>query len=219
MCWFVLLFTETPSLRTVTNYFVLSLAITDLSAALFLMPLKAASTVAKKWIAGEMGCKVDYFFANVTGGVSLLTVMLVAINRYIRIVKQNRYLTIYTEKRSIVMAVSAWIVTLAVVVMKSVIAGLRFQTFTILPTFCIHIVTNPDVSIAITVVDNIYIIAHPYSHRSVLSEDFPNRPPSQYGGHSTSHQHWLWSRGGKDDTNTDCGCSWVLFVLAASTRH
>ena len=154
-----LAFYRNPSLRTITNYFVLSLAITDLSAALFLMPLKAASTVAKKWIAGEMGCKVDYFFANVTGGVSLLTVMLVAINRYIRIVKQNRYLTIYTEKRSIVMAVSAWIVTLAVVVIKSVIAGLRFQTFTILPTFCIHIVTNPDVSIAITVVDNIYIIA------------------------------------------------------------
>ena len=154
-----LAFYRNPSLRTVTNYFVLSLAITDLSAALFTMPLKAASTVAKKWIAGEMGCKVDYFFASVTGGVSLLTVMLLAINRYMRIIKPDLYPTIYTKKRSIVMAVSAWIVTIAVVVMKSVIAGLRFQTFTILPTFCIHIVTNPDVSIAITVVDNIYIVA------------------------------------------------------------
>ena len=47
-----LAFYRNPSLRTVTNYFVLSLAITDLSMAVLVLPLDAASSIADRTIGG-----------------------------------------------------------------------------------------------------------------------------------------------------------------------
>ena len=42
-----------PALRTVTNYFVFSLALTDLSMAIFVMPFSVISSIANESIAGS----------------------------------------------------------------------------------------------------------------------------------------------------------------------
>ena len=55
-----LAFYRKPSLRTVTNYFVLSLALTDMSIAVLVIPLNISGSVANKWIAGEFGCLLSY---------------------------------------------------------------------------------------------------------------------------------------------------------------
>ena len=150
-------FYRNRSLRTVTNYFVLSLAITDVATATFVMPLKAVSTIASAWIFGELGCKVDYFFVNVLSGVSLLTVMLLAINRYFKVVRPIFYPTFYSKNRAMVMAIFAWIVTVVVVTLQSFTTRLRFQTFTIIPTICKQLFQNTAVSVSSTVVQNTFI--------------------------------------------------------------
>ena len=100
-----LAFYRNRSLRTVTNYFVLSLALIDLSMAVLAMPLSAALTIATIGIAKELSCRIYFFCATALGGVSLLTVMLLAINRYFRVVRPSFYASIFSKKRSIVMAV------------------------------------------------------------------------------------------------------------------
>ena len=90
--WLVCLaFYRNPSLRTVTNYFVLSLAITDLSMAVLVMPLKTASSRAANGIVNDFNCKLIHFFAVILGNASLLTVVLLTVNRCIRVVRPAIY--------------------------------------------------------------------------------------------------------------------------------
>ena len=103
------------SLRTVTNYFVLSLALTDLSMAVLVMPWSTALTISTSWIGNELSCKLYYFSLTVLAGVSLVTVMLLAINRYFCVVQPELYTKIFTKKRSVAMAVFVWIVTIALI--------------------------------------------------------------------------------------------------------
>ena len=102
-----LAFYRNPSVRTVTNYFVLSLAIADLLKAVLIMPVHTASIPTVSWITGEMGCKVNHYLVQLLGGTSLLTLMLVAINRYIRVVRPALYPKRFFKKSGIAMAISA----------------------------------------------------------------------------------------------------------------
>ena len=76
-----LAFYRNPSLRTATNYFVLSLALTDLSMAVLVMPSSAMLTTTGKGIGNELSCLISYFCAGDLAGISLLTVALLAVNR------------------------------------------------------------------------------------------------------------------------------------------
>ena len=101
-----------PLLRTVTNNFVLSLALTDLLMAVIVMPVLTVSSFANRWIVGEAGSQVILYFFHVAPGVSQLGVMLLAINRYFRVVRPTLYRRIYSKRSSALMAVTTWIVTI-----------------------------------------------------------------------------------------------------------
>ena len=75
-----LAFYRNPSLRTVTNYFVLSLSLTDLSMAILVVPSSAALTISTNVNRHELSCLLTYFCAWILAGVSMLTVMLLTIN-------------------------------------------------------------------------------------------------------------------------------------------
>ena len=103
-----------PLLRTVTNNFVLSLALTDLLMAVIVMPAFTVSSFANSWIAGEVASQVTFFSFNVAAGVSQLGVMLLAVNRYFRVVRPTLYRRIYSKRSSALMVVTTWIVTILV---------------------------------------------------------------------------------------------------------
>lgn len=148
-----------PSLRTITNYFVLSLAVTDLSLAVFVIPLATVSSIENKWVAGDVGCKIRYFFTNSLGGTSLLTVMLLAINRYFRVVRSSVYPKVFSKKGCIIMAISAWIVTIAVVIALFFATGVQFQTLALQPAFCLRTFSDTGGAVLFGVVHNLYIAA------------------------------------------------------------
>ena len=78
------------SLRTITNNFILSLALTDLLLTVFVLPMKTTSSVANRWIAGDFGCIIDGFSGYILLGISSLTLML-AVNKYSLVVRPNSY--------------------------------------------------------------------------------------------------------------------------------
>ena len=108
-------FYRNPSLRTVTNNFILSLALTDLLMAVVVMPGFTVSSLLNRWIAGETISQIIFCFLMFSLNTSLSNVMLLAMNRYFRVVRPALYGNIYSKKSSAVMVAATWIVTLALV--------------------------------------------------------------------------------------------------------
>ena len=126
--------------------------------AVFVMPLKSASTLTNEWVAGVIGCKVEYFLVNTSAGVSLLTVMLLAVNRYFRVGQPNLYAVVFSTKRSIIMAVSAWIITIAITSLNAIVSELQFKTTTALPNSCMQVYPSYTVSMFSITLQSIYIV-------------------------------------------------------------
>ena len=122
------------SLRTVTNNFILSLALTDLLMAVLVMPLKVSASLADNWITGFFGLEIYVYVGHVLAITSVLTVMLLAINRYFRVARPTLYRTVYSKKNSAVMAVTAWIVSIVVVCVGWPVLGLEFRPYPGNPT-------------------------------------------------------------------------------------
>ena len=122
------------TLRTITNIFILSLAFTDLLMAVFIMFLVTASSFADRWVAGELGIDVYGYCGHVASGTSLITVMLLAIKRYFRVVKPLLCREIYSKKSSTFMAVAALTATAFVTGAVYPLLGIRLAISHINPT-------------------------------------------------------------------------------------
>ena len=122
-----------PSLRTVTNNFILSLALTDLFMAVFVMPFYTVSFMLNRWTVGETFSQIILWCLNSAGFISILNVTLLAINRYFRVVRPQMYSNIYSKKSSAWMAIVTWVVTLVLVGLSYLVLGVRFETSNINP--------------------------------------------------------------------------------------
>ena len=153
-----LAFYRKPSLRTVTNYFVLSLALTDMSIAVLVIPLNISGSVANKWIAGEFGCLLSYACGIALLGTSLLTLMLLAVNRYLRVTRPALCSGIYSKRNAVLTAVSAWIVTIVPTIAVFSTSVIQFETYAIQPTQCFKFYPNRSSLASATVLFNSVIV-------------------------------------------------------------
>ncbi|XP_078285965.1 G-protein coupled receptor 161-like [Rhinoraja longicauda] len=76
------LISRSPSLRSVTNMFVASLAAADLLLLLLGLPLVVAATVAGAWPLGPTSCRASGFLTFSLRLVSILCVAGIAVDRY-----------------------------------------------------------------------------------------------------------------------------------------
>lgn len=97
-----------PKLRTIPNYYIASLALADMLMALLGMPLTFVSLVADGWVLGGALCQYQGFIGTVLGIVSLLTITLLALNRYFKIVRVQEYAKYYKKNIAISSIVLAW---------------------------------------------------------------------------------------------------------------
>ena len=120
-------FYRISSLRTVTGNFIVSLAFTDLLSAVMVMPFFTISSLLDKWIAGETVSQLMFYCLNIAGYTSISNVMLLAINRYFRVVRPELYGSIYSKKSSVVMAVATWIIPLVLVCIGYPLFGVGYE--------------------------------------------------------------------------------------------
>ena len=95
-------------LKTMTNYYVFNLAIADLLYGLTGMPLLLITTVAGKWILGSALCQLSGTLQTLFVLVSIWTLCLIGINRYIAVGKHTSYKLIYKKKRVFVSIGIVW---------------------------------------------------------------------------------------------------------------
>ena len=112
--------------RNTTNLFILSLACSDILMALLCMPFSAGVFIQGRWIYGQLVCQLQGVVFFVLAFVSLETMALVAVNRFVSVTKPAVYRRIFTRKRSIIMIIFLWLLCIVYV---SLFAGLKWPAF------------------------------------------------------------------------------------------
>ena len=97
-------------LRTITNLYVISLAVADVIAATFPFPFRAIASGLRRWPFGYnfaqfAGC-IQFFWT----GVSICTLMLTAVNRNFCVVKPQRYSIYFSRKKATLSIILVWLV-------------------------------------------------------------------------------------------------------------
>ena len=112
----VLSYFKNSRLRTLSNVLLLSLAFSDLLVTAVVLPLHSSRLI--KEIYGTHDC-ILWALARLTsyfsGGVSLLTVTFISVERYITLAYPYHYQTILTKLRMKIIVANIWCFTFAIV--------------------------------------------------------------------------------------------------------
>lgn len=108
-----LAFYRKRSLRSITNFYVLSLASADLMAAVT-CPFGAVASGLDRWPFGFNFCQFHGFVSVYWGQVSTYTLVLTSINRYFCVVKPQKYPLYFSRKRTFLSIIAVWSSSLVV---------------------------------------------------------------------------------------------------------
>ncbi|XP_066268156.1 G-protein coupled receptor 54-like [Branchiostoma lanceolatum] len=74
-------------MRTVTNYYIVNLAVTDLAFLICCVPFSAAKLTTVSWNFGEFICKFVFYFMQVTAQATCMTLAVLSLDRFWAIVR------------------------------------------------------------------------------------------------------------------------------------
>ena len=110
-CLVVLAVFLDSKLRTVTNLFIVSLAMADLSVGLAVLPFSASLEVLDMWIFGEIWCSiwlaVDVWMCT----ASILNLCAISLDRYLAVTRPVSYPSIMTPFRAKVLLAIVWLLS------------------------------------------------------------------------------------------------------------
>ena len=110
-------------LRSLANMFIVALAVSDLLISVSCMPLSVATLVQGRWVFGTIVCQLQGFAIFTFAASSLNTMGIIAISRYVCVVKPTRYIVLFRKQRILLYIAAVW----CMVVIGSV-PPLIFQT-------------------------------------------------------------------------------------------
>ncbi|XP_069467436.1 D(1C) dopamine receptor-like [Ambystoma mexicanum] len=97
----------------VTNFFVISLAVSDLFVALLVMPWKAVTEVAGYWLFGDF-CDIWVAFDIMCSTASILNLCIISLDRYWAIASPFRYERKMTQRVAFIMIGVAWTLSILI---------------------------------------------------------------------------------------------------------
>ena len=103
-----------PRLRYPSNYYIISLAMTDILQALCTMPVSVVFLSTGHWPFGKDLCYSSAITKFVLTKASIYTMALMALNRYYKIVKPSKYQALFKKKFIVVTAVLAYAIPIFV---------------------------------------------------------------------------------------------------------
>ncbi|TNM99617.1 hypothetical protein fugu_012650 [Takifugu bimaculatus] len=95
-------FCRSRSLRTPANMFIINLAVTDLLMCVTQTPIFFTTSMYKRWIFGEKGCELYAFCGALFGICSMITLTVIAIDRYFVITRPLTSIGVLSRKRAFV---------------------------------------------------------------------------------------------------------------------
>ena len=112
----VAVFLKTPSLRTSTNYYIVSMAVSDFIGPFFIWPLYVSEGMLTRTIfidgsSALAACKLGMYFRALSQTVSILSLMLITVDRFVAIVFPFKFAVMNRKIRMSLLVVS-WLVPL-----------------------------------------------------------------------------------------------------------
>lgn len=111
------------NLHTVTNYFVVSLAIADLTVAATVMPFAVYYEVTKRWEMSKVVCDAWVATDVMASTASILNLVAIAIDRFIAVTRPLKYARHKNSNRIYIMIAFVWLVSIAIA--SPIVAGLN----------------------------------------------------------------------------------------------
>ncbi|XP_067405542.1 pyroglutamylated RF-amide peptide receptor isoform X2 [Emydura macquarii macquarii] len=113
-CLVLYVVTRKKAMRTVTNIFICSLALSDLLIAFFCIPFTMLQNISSNWLGGAFACKMVPFVQSTAIVAEILTMTCIAVERHQGIVHPLKMKWQYTNRRAFTMLGIVWL--LAVIV-------------------------------------------------------------------------------------------------------
>ena len=102
---------KNPNVRTITNMFILNLAAADILVSVLSMPVTMVTIVKEHWVFGHTACVVLGYFTILSFIASVMSLGMIAINRYFYIVKWNTYTITFAKTKALLYAAGVWFVS------------------------------------------------------------------------------------------------------------
>ena len=115
-------------LRSTTNIYIITLAISDLLSAIFVMPFATGVLISGKWPFGKVLCQVNALFSLFAVYASPVTMGLTAVNRYMRICKSDmEYKRFFSPIKSCLVLAFVWGLIAGYILLPRLAGVQRFQ--------------------------------------------------------------------------------------------
>ncbi|XP_076042472.1 uncharacterized protein LOC143026264 isoform X2 [Oratosquilla oratoria] len=105
---------QNRKMRTVTNVFLLNLAIADLLLGVFCMPFTLVGSLLRDFIFGDVMCRIIPYFQAVSVSVSVWTLVAISLERYYAICQPLRSRGWQTLSHAYKIITLVWILSLAI---------------------------------------------------------------------------------------------------------
>nr|XP_057941628.1 cholecystokinin receptor-like isoform X1 [Doryrhamphus excisus] len=114
-------------MRTVTNSFLLSLALSDLMMAIFCMPFTLIPNILEDFIFGAAMCKTVTYFMGLSVSISTFSLVAIAIERYSAICNPLKSRAWQTQSHAYRVIAATWVLSLLIMI--------PYPVFSIIKTF------------------------------------------------------------------------------------
>ncbi|KPP60954.1 hypothetical protein Z043_120997 [Scleropages formosus] len=101
-------------LQTVTNFFIVNLAIADLLLSIIVLPFSASLEVLGCWVFGRIFCNIWAAVDVLCCTASIMSLCVISIDRYIGVKFCLKYPAIMTERKAAVILVVVWLSSMVI---------------------------------------------------------------------------------------------------------
>nr|BDP38634.1 fluorescent sensor for cholecystokinin [synthetic construct] len=121
----IVVLTVNKRMRTVTNTFLLSLAVSDLMMAIFCMPFTLIPNILKDFIFGAAMCKIVSYLMGISVSISTFSLVAIAIERYSAICNPLKSRVWQTRSHAYRVIAATWVLAFIIMVPYPIISHLE----------------------------------------------------------------------------------------------
>ncbi|KAM6978653.1 cholecystokinin receptor [Tautogolabrus adspersus] len=121
----IVVLTVNKRMRTVTNTFLLSLAVSDLMMAVFCMPFTLIPSILKDFIFGATMCKIVSYFMGISVSISTFSLVAIALERYSAICNPLKSRVWQTRSHAYKVIAVTWVLAFIIMIPYPIISHLE----------------------------------------------------------------------------------------------